>query len=176
MSWTTCPENLPALLYAHKIQRKAAVGGLRLGGRPRRRWTRWRRSWPSSRRRWLRRRRRARRLAAGTGPGATNSGTSFFAAVNVARHLKVDPEAALARSHGQVPPAFPGGGGSGRGAGAGPRRHGRWPTRPSVGRGQSGRKPAPGSVTSERVLAAKLPWLFAWVIFALVTPVTCSNI
>ena len=88
------PRNLPALLYAHKIQRKAASLGF---------------DWEDVRGALDKVGEELAELTdalvsagvgataapAGTGPVRDELGDLLFAAVNVARHVKVDPEAAL---------------------------------------------------------------------------------
>ncbi len=109
------PRNLPALLYAHKIQSKAASAGF---------------DWEGAEGALPKIGEELGELAeaiAADGPGLPEEamaprdegavrdelGDLLFAVVNVARHLKVDPEAALARGDGQVPPAVYGRGGAG---------------------------------------------------------------
>ena len=76
------PENLPGALYARKVQRRAASSGFDFDARPLRRG-------------------RGRARGAARRPRATATrafhevGDVLFAAVNVARKLKVDPELAL---------------------------------------------------------------------------------
>jgi tetrapyrrole methylase family protein/MazG family protein len=89
------PRNLPALLYAHKIQRKAASVGF---------------DWQDARGALDKVGEELAELTealvsaavvgatappTGTGPVRDELGDLLFAAVNVARHVKVDPEAAL---------------------------------------------------------------------------------
>jgi tetrapyrrole methylase family protein / MazG family protein len=96
------PRNLPALLYAHKIQRKAASAGFD--------WADARGALPKIAEELtelgeamaaadgeLREGTTGARagLAASAGPVRDELGDLLFAVVNVARHLRVDPEAAL---------------------------------------------------------------------------------
>ena len=91
------PENLPALLHARKVQRRAASSGFDFPASTGRcvacatSWTSW----------------RPRRATATT--RFHELGDVLFAAVNVARKLKVDPELALRaaseRFRGRVEPA-----------------------------------------------------------------------
>lgn len=81
------PENLPSLLYAHKVQRKAASIGF---------------DWQSAAGAWPKigeelDELRAAMAGGGDGSAEVNEelGDVLFAVVNVARHLDVDPEAAL---------------------------------------------------------------------------------
>ena len=77
------PENLPGPLYARKVQRRAATQRLRL---PRRRGPARVGAWTNS----------TNCAAAETPEDAFDElGDVLFAAVNVARKLKVDPELAL---------------------------------------------------------------------------------
>ena len=79
---------LPALLRAEKIQKRAAAGRLRLEDRPDRSSTRSRRSWASCEPSW--------RPTPSTRTRLTDEmGDVLFAVANLARHCKVDPEAAL---------------------------------------------------------------------------------
>jgi tetrapyrrole methylase family protein/MazG family protein len=72
------PGDLPSLLYAHKVQRKAASIGF---------------DWDSPAGVYPKVAEELREVEAD--PGAEELGDLLFAAVNLARHLKVDPEAAL---------------------------------------------------------------------------------
>lgn len=81
------PENLPSLLYAHKVQRKAASIGF---------------DWQSAAGAWPKIGEELDELRAAMAEGSDGSagvndelGDVLFAVVNVARHLDVDPEAAL---------------------------------------------------------------------------------
>jgi tetrapyrrole methylase family protein/MazG family protein len=77
------PGHLPALLYAHKVQRKAASVGF---------------DWPGVTGAWPKIAEEAAELAAAIGAAAgvaDELGDLLFAVVNVSRHLNVDPEAAL---------------------------------------------------------------------------------
>ncbi|HUC14436.1 MAG TPA: MazG nucleotide pyrophosphohydrolase domain-containing protein, partial [Acidimicrobiales bacterium] len=85
------PRNLPALLYAHKIQSRAATVGF---------------DWESTEGAFPKISEELAELSAAIAAGPISSGSSagavrdelgdvLFAVVNVARHLKVDPEAAL---------------------------------------------------------------------------------
>jgi tetrapyrrole methylase family protein / MazG family protein len=78
------PGNLPSLLYAHKVQRKAASVGF---------------DWPGVKGAWPKIAEEAAELeAAMTASEAAvveELGDLLFAVVNVSRHLNVDPEAAL---------------------------------------------------------------------------------
>jgi tetrapyrrole methylase family protein/MazG family protein len=72
------PGDLPSLLYAHKVQRKAASVGF---------------DWESPGGVYPKIAEELREVEAD--PGDEELGDLLFAAVNLARHLKVDPEAAL---------------------------------------------------------------------------------
>ena len=72
------PGDLPSLLYAHKVQRKAASVGF---------------DWDSAEGVYPKVAEELREVEAD--PGDEELGDLLFAAVNLARHLKVDPEAAL---------------------------------------------------------------------------------
>jgi tetrapyrrole methylase family protein/MazG family protein len=72
------PGDLPSLLYAHKVQRKAASVGF---------------DWDSPAGVYPKVAEELREVEAD--PGAEELGDLLFAAVNLARHLDVDPEAAL---------------------------------------------------------------------------------
>jgi tetrapyrrole methylase family protein/MazG family protein len=72
------PGALPSLLYAHKVQRKAASVGF---------------DWDSPAAVYPKVAEELREVE--TDPGDEEIGDLLFAAVNLARHLKVDPEAAL---------------------------------------------------------------------------------
>jgi tetrapyrrole methylase family protein/MazG family protein len=72
------PGDLPSLLYAHKVQRKAASVGF---------------DWSSAAGVYPKVAEELREVEGD--PGDEEVGDLFFAAVNLARHLKVDPEAAL---------------------------------------------------------------------------------
>lgn len=78
------PENLPALLYARKVQRRAATSGLDLEGVP-----------------YDALAGQVELLAAQQAEDFKAVGDALFAAVNVARKLKVDPELALRASAGR---------------------------------------------------------------------------
>ncbi len=84
------PGNLPSLLYAHKVQRKAASMGFD--------WDSVEGAWPKIAEETdeLRRALDSSGLPGGPAPRvAEELGDLLFAVVNVARHLDVDPEAAL---------------------------------------------------------------------------------
>ena len=72
------PGDLPSLLHAHKVQRKAAAVGF---------------DWDSPAGVYLKVAEELREVE--LDPGAEELGDLLFAAVNLARHLRVDPEAAL---------------------------------------------------------------------------------
>jgi XTP/dITP diphosphohydrolase/tetrapyrrole methylase family protein/MazG family protein/ATP diphosphatase len=78
------PENLPSLLYARKVQRRAATSGLDLEGVPHEVLAG-----------------QIELLASGQADDFAAVGDALFAAVNVARKLKVDPELALRASAGR---------------------------------------------------------------------------
>jgi tetrapyrrole methylase family protein/MazG family protein len=86
------PGNLPSLLYAHKVQRKAASLGFD--------WDGVDGAWPkiAEEAGELRRALAVQRTGPGPAPApevVQELGDLLFAVVNVARHLDVDPEAAL---------------------------------------------------------------------------------
>ena len=75
------PGDLPSLLYAHKVQRKAASVGF---------------DWPDVEGAYPKVSEELAELrTAAAGDAADELGDLLFAVVNVARHLKLDPEAAL---------------------------------------------------------------------------------
>lgn len=79
------PRHLPALMRAHEIGKKAAKVGF---------------DWPDKRGPVAKIHEEADELAAETDPGRAEEelGDLLFAIVNLARHLKVDPEQALTRA------------------------------------------------------------------------------
>jgi tetrapyrrole methylase family protein/MazG family protein len=84
------PGNLPSLLYAHKVQRKAASRGFD--------WDGVEGAWPKIAEEAEELRRALAVGSEGAAPAAdvvTELGDLLFAVVNVARHLDVDPESAL---------------------------------------------------------------------------------
>jgi tetrapyrrole methylase family protein/MazG family protein len=79
------PGHLPSLLYAHKVQRKAASVGF---------------DWPDTSGAWPKIAEETAELEAAVAAGSEEGvdeeiGDLLFAVVNVARHLGIDPEAAL---------------------------------------------------------------------------------
>ena len=130
------PGHLPSLLYAHKVQRKAASVGFD--------WDGVAGAWPkiAEETAELEAAMAGGSSAAGDSTVAEELGDLLFAVVNVARHLDIDPEAALRAATAKFRDRFEARRAAGRGAGRDPRR--ARPDRPrrAVGRGQGCRSGA----------------------------------